>query len=131
MLPLFEEPFGQGLMQGNRNGTGRGVSVFLDVVIYLFRRYLELVAYVFDDPQIGLMEDEEIDVRYTHLVVRERLVDDLRKQFQRMFEDLPAFHARHHSSFIQHFLGGPPRMSRSRAFEPQDVRILAVSVEVC
>ena len=57
-----------------------------------FQRQVKVFGSRFDDAQIGLMRDEEVDVFRLHLLLFEQFGDKTRKGAYRDFEHFSPFH---------------------------------------
>src|SRR3989337_3123521 len=65
------------LVEGDRHGGGGGVSVFLDVGEYLLRGYLEGFRHGLGDSQVGLVRNDDRNVRAGDPVRVDGLADHL------------------------------------------------------
>ena len=90
--PLRMRPSSQRLGQRQRHRGGRGVGVAIDGDHHPLRRQAELAAHRVDDPQIGLVRHQPVDVALRQPVGGERLVHRLGEPDHRVAEHLAAVH---------------------------------------
>src|SRR3989442_203435 len=67
-----------GLVDMHRDRGGRGVAVFLNIAVDLIVAQLGGLLHHLDDPLVGLMRDEELDIGGSEAVGLERDGDGLR-----------------------------------------------------
>src|SRR5215470_7603098 len=82
------------LVETDGHGGARGVAVALDVDDQAIRGNRERPCHGLDDPQVGLVEDEEIDVSGGEPVGVQALLNDLTRPLHGVHEHGPPVHAR-------------------------------------
>ena len=60
--PGLDPAFGDGLIERQRNGGGRGVAVAVHVDHHLLHGHAGVLGRGLDDPDVGLMGNQEIDL---------------------------------------------------------------------
>src|SRR6056297_508882 len=82
-----------GHVQRHGHRGRRGVAVNVDGHDDAIHRHIQLARGRLDDPEIGLVRNQPVEVVFFHVVVRQRLVDDPAQRVDRNLEHLVALHA--------------------------------------
>ena len=118
----------QRLDQRHRDRCGARVPVALDVQVRLVRRNADRVLDALDDAQVGLVEEELVDVGDAEARVAQRRLGRLGQLPGRVLVDLLARHV-HEVTSLGHGLGRG-RAGRSAGREDDPLRAAAVAVHV-
>ena len=91
-IPGLDPPVCNRLIEGERDRGGGGIGVAFDRHHHLVFRQAELSSDAVDDPAVGLVRNEPVDIRRGETVRRQRLVDHGAKMMNRLTEYFSTFH---------------------------------------
>lgn len=80
------------LIDGQRNGAGRGVAVSVQVGVDALARYFECIAGGVDDPDVRLMRDIQVHVGRSHSCRIQHILDRVVQNRDRPTKDRSAIH---------------------------------------
>src|ERR1043165_7809811 len=92
--PGLDAARGELFVEENRQRAGGGVAVPLDVVRHFLRGQSELFRHGLDDAQVGLMTEQQVDVRRLHAGRVTHRPHRLRHLRYSLLEHLAPFHHR-------------------------------------
>ena len=81
-----------GFIQGNGNRGGRSIAVFMDIGKNFFRRQADAAGDCLDNPHIGLMRNEQLDLIQTEIVMPKGFQCHFRQAADCYFEEFIALH---------------------------------------
>ena len=90
--PRADAALRAGVADTQRNGCRRRVAVFIKVDEYFFASKLEAVSHGFDDAEVCLMRNEQVDVFERQTVVLQQFGADGGKAAHSLLEDFTPLH---------------------------------------
>src|SRR6266566_2712823 len=125
-----QTPLREGLVERDRDGSGGGVAVLLDVYIHLLVGQPEALLHHLDDAQVRLMRDKELHVGGGEAFGAERQLDRLRHQHGGVLEHLAPVHDRAMLAGGEQLLAHVRIVRQARSVHPQLLGVAPVGEEM-